>query len=596
VESNEKLDAPRRAEIPCESKLNIPLITIFEQFSVEGLKIFLRHIVILSAIFLSLLATLPAQAPASVDALVQQQRWQDIIQQLGPLPTRSAGQEYALGLAFAGAERWPEARSAMLRGRKLDPSDKRFPVELAGITFKQGDQREALRWIHNALRLDPGDNYSNDFAGTLYFLAGNLEAAVQYWNRTGKPRIASLRNGTPLRIRPALLDHAFAYGPASVLELDQLRATRARLDLLGVFPSYQLELDAREDGSFDSEFRAAERNRLGNSKLEALLQTFRGLPFQEVTPEYDNLHRSAINIASIFRWDPDKRRYVASISGPLRGNPAWRYKLSGGELNENWEIRQSFTGQAPLLASTNLRRQHFNAELSRLIGWRWRWTLGAELSHRDFRNVQPGLALSPPLLASGSQLKQTAGLEYQFWRSAVHRASTDVLLKSDFASLWSEPNQSFAKFQGGIRAHWFPQARGGDYETDWGLSAGTAAGELPFDELYMVGVERDNNLWLRAHIGTRDGRKGSAPLVRGYFLSNWQTDKILYSNGLITVKIGPFVDTAKLSNSISGPQSTKWLWDAGGQATVRVLGVGATFIYGKDLRTGNNAFYFTVSR
>jgi hypothetical protein len=27
-----------------------------------------------------------------------------------------------------------------------------------------------------------------------------------------------------------------------------------------------------------------------------------------------------------------------------------------------------------------------------------------------------------------------------------------------------------------------------------------------------------------------------------------------------------------------------------------VLGVGVTFVYGKDLRTGNNAYYFTAGR
>jgi hypothetical protein len=34
----------------------------------------------------------------------------------------------------------------------------------------------------------------------------------------------------------------------------------------------------------------------------------------------------------------------------------------------------------------------------------------------------------------------------------------------------------------------------------------------------------------------------------------------------------------------------------GAQAKLRVLGVGVTFIYGKDLRTGNNAFYFIAGR
>jgi hypothetical protein len=112
----------------------------------------------------------------------------------------------------------------------------------------------------------------------------------------------------------------------------------------------------------------------------------------------------------------------------------------------------------------------------------------------------------------------------------------------------------------------------------------------------MLGLERDNDLWMRAHIGTRDGRKGSAPLGGTYFLSNWEADKNIFQNGLFTVKVGPFVDTGKITADPSGLGSQKWLWDVGARAKVRVFGVGIAFSYGKDLRSGNNAYYVTMLR
>jgi hypothetical protein len=48
---------------------------------------------------------------------------------------------------------------------------------------------------------------------------------------------------------------------------------------------------------------------------------------------------------------------------------------------------------------------------------------------------------------------------------------------------------------------------------------------------------------LRTHIGTRDGRKGSAPLGRDYLLENWEASKNLYSNGLVKVQPGRSFDT-----------------------------------------------------
>jgi hypothetical protein len=101
---------------------------------------------------------------------------------------------------------------------------------------------------------------------------------------------------------------------------------------------------------------------------------------------------------------------------------------------------------------------------------------------------------------------------------------------------------------------------------------------------------------MRAHIGTRDGRKGSAPLGRDYLLSNWELDKNVYGNGLMSLKLGPFLDSGKITDSTSGLGSQTWLWDLGAQAKVRALGVGVVFSYGKDLRSGNNAFYLRFTR
>ncbi|HJT53745.1 MAG TPA: hypothetical protein VJ848_07820, partial [Candidatus Angelobacter sp.] len=121
---------------------------------------------------------------------------------------------------------------------------------------------------------------------------------------------------------------------------------------------------------------------------------------------------------------------------------------------------------------------------------------------------------------------------------------------------------------------------------------------VPFDELFMLGLERDNDpaLWMRAHVGTRHGQKGSAPLGKDFFLGSWETDKNLYSNGLLTIRLGPFIDTGKITDPGGALGSQKWLTDTGAEAKLRVLGVGLALVYGKDLRTGNNAFYVTLAR
>ena len=537
----------------------------------------------------------PTDRTAPIDQLLAEGRWQEIIRRVEAMPVRSADLDYYYGTALAKLGRSEDARQAFLAGYHLQPHDKRFPIELAGVDFKRRRYGEAAKWLRRALRIDSSDAYANEFLATVYFLQGNLEAALKYWNRIGKPQIENVRIEPEPHVDPVLLDRAFAFSPGSTLELRDFLTAKARVRGLEIFSNYAFGLDAREDGKFDLTFRAKERNGWGENKWEALLSLFRGIFQQTVYPEYFNIDRSAINIVSLLRWDAQKRRLDASVTGPLKHSAKRRYGVGLDMRNENWGIRDSFTGPAPLLAALNLRKEAVSAGITSFESGRWRWSTGFELSHRNFRGIVPGSVLTPALLSQGYQLKHLAEFNYQLWRVPERLVSTTGA-SSQTGRIWSQPGHSFVKLQGWFAADWLPQSSGDDYEMQERIRVGRTFGQFPFDELFMLGLEQDNDLWLRAHIGTRDGRKGSAPLGSTYALSNWEIDKNLYKNGFLTLKLGPFLDTGKIIDSSSGLGSRKWLWDTGVQAKVRALGVGIIFSYGKDLRSGNNAFYATVGR
>ncbi|HEX4544432.1 MAG TPA: hypothetical protein VH114_14800, partial [Candidatus Acidoferrum sp.] len=154
---------------------------------------------------------------------------------------------------------------------------------------------------------------------------------------------------------------------------------------------------------------------------------------------------------------------------------------------------------------------------------------------------------------------------------------------------------AFGTARGLLEAHWLPHANGDDYEMAARVRAGATVGNVSLDEVFQLGVERDNDLWLRGHAGTMGGRKGAAPLGRRYFLANWEIDKNVYSNGLFSVKLGPFIDTGKITDASGLFGSREWLWDTGAQCKVRLLGsVTIVLIYGRDLRGGHNVFYSTA--
>jgi len=323
-----------------------------------------------------------ADRKATVRRLYAEKRWEEIVQ-FAPLSSDPAELELYRGLALAQLQRWAEARTAFETGRKKEPRDKRFPLELAGVAYRQQKLSEAKTNLKRALRLDRGDVYAQDFLATIYLLEGNLEAALQHWNAIGKPQITDLKFDPRPRVRAVLLDRAFAFSPAEVLHLNDLRTTEARIENMGIFPRYRFELVPEQEQSFAVMFRAAERNGWGDGTLDGLLSLLRGLPYQAVQPEFYNLNHSSLNVTSLQRWDSQKRRLFASLSAPLGQDPKWRPQFYLDGRNENWDLSGTFQGATSPKTDVKLQKAEAGAEIRSVISGRWTWKSGRPGLKRD---------------------------------------------------------------------------------------------------------------------------------------------------------------------------------------------------------------------
>src|SRR5438309_45433 len=135
--------------------------------------------------------------------------------------------------------------------------------KLDGVEFQYKHYPKAAHYRRCVLRLNLHDSDGYDFLGTVYCLEGNLEAALKYWNRVDKPRVAEGHADPVPHLDPVLLDRAFAFAPASNMRLHELWLSHSRVHGLGIFPSYSFDLRAREDGAFDVVFRNWERDGWG---------------------------------------------------------------------------------------------------------------------------------------------------------------------------------------------------------------------------------------------------------------------------------------------------------------------------------------------
>jgi len=479
-------------------------------------------------------------------------------------------QEAELRQAFdlAARAQWNEANAVLATAANAYPNDKRFPIEQAGVAFKQNQLPQAKRHLRRALSLDPADPFANDFLATLFLLDDNLDAALHYWNRAAKPHLQSIETPGNLRIRPVLLDRALAFAPASQLNYSDYLLTRAQLDQLDIFSQYRFQLEPANDATFQLRLHAAEQN----TTPARLLHLLRGIGFQTVFPSYTNWRGRAINVNSLLRWDSQKQRAQLALSAPFRANPATRATAYLDFRRENWLLPG---------ASANMpfRRAEAGARLRTITNHNWAWWSGASLSWRDIQGFDRGF--SPTV---------HAGADYALLRLPAHRFTLTGTTTAELGKLLHENRNPYTRLQSSLRANWLPQARGLDYATSASLHAGKLTGDAPFDALFQLGIERDNDLLLRGHAGTRHGRKGAAPLGRGFVLLNAEVDKAVHRAGFWGIYLGPFLDTGRIG---AGP----WLIDSGLQAKLRLLtGTALIFSWGRDLRSGGNVFYARLER
>lgn len=534
----------------------------------------------------------------AVKKLYSEQKWEEAAREARGPADQNAELDYYGGMALARLERWSEAREAFSAGVRKAPSDARFLTERAGAEYKLDDYRGAKDDLKRALLLDPVDSYIPEFLGTIYLLEGNLEAALKYWNKLGKPKLAAVEMSPVPKTDKVLLERAVGFAPPQTLKRDAVLKSDALLENLGVFPRWRTELNPDGDEGYKATLKLTERNGWGATPVDGAISLLRGLPYQTVFPSWYGIGGQAINFDSLARWDSEKRRFGANLEFPLFRQPSKRVRVFFDARNENWNLSNSFFGGSAPITNLNMRRFAGGAEVHLVeSGW-WDWTVGVEAISREFRNVPAGLSASAtPFFTNSRSVDAWIGGRRWLLRIPERRFTLEGSGEVRGGRLYATGLGAFGSLKGGLTARWLPKARGEDFEFVSRLRGGDTFGEVPLDLLYGLGVERDNDLWMRGHDGTVDGRKGNAPLGRRYVLWNSELNKNVYDSGFFRVQVGPFLDTGAVADSSGLFGSQKWLFDTGIQAKVRVLGsVSVVLSYGRDLRNGKELFFATSTR
>jgi tetratricopeptide (TPR) repeat protein len=256
-----------------------------------------------------------------VKALYDAGQWEDVVRAVPESRAEPADLELDRGLALAQLGRFDEAEQTLEVGHAGHPRDARFMEEMAGIAYRGKRLSRAKKDLRRALALNPDDTYASNFLASIYFLEGNLEAALTYWNRVGKPNLSDLTFDPQPKLDPLILDRAFKFSPGSMWTRNQYLTTNAELRELDLFPHTFYELQARRDGTFKLVWRASEEPSWHDLRWRNAVSMLRGLPYLSVYPEFYNWKDKGLNWRSLVRWDDQKRWLETDVAWPLERNP-----------------------------------------------------------------------------------------------------------------------------------------------------------------------------------------------------------------------------------------------------------------------------------
>jgi hypothetical protein len=277
-----------------------------------------------------------------------------------------------------------------------------------------------------------------------------------------------------------------------------------------------------------------------------------------------------------------------TFSDLVLNNPRLRYTAGIDGRDENWAFQNYFNGLVTPTGALKLRKIEFVGQVDYGVTGRLTWTNGTSISYRDYGNG----TLNGQLFTPGYVLKQFSRASYDLVKDPVRGLSMELSGAAGVGRGFSNGGYVYSRTQAALTTRWVPQGRTENITVGARVYAGRTFGQAPFDELFMLGMERDNDLWLRGHVGTLDGRKGNAPLGSNYVLWQSEIEKQVYRNEFVRLWIGPLLDLGKISDRRDGFGSRGWLVDTGAQSRIVLLGTKQLIItYGRDLRHGGNVFY-----
>jgi hypothetical protein len=363
------------------------------------------------------------------------------------------------------------------------------------------------------------------------------------------------------------------------LKLEEYLATESRLQMMDIFRRYQFELRPYKDQEkFDLMFEPSIKRNSFGSKMKIAGLAGQAIFSDTIKPEFYNIGGTTISSKSLISWDEFRNRFYTSLSVPLGNRPYQRIRFFSDARKETWALESDLS----------LTKWEAGFEFGESLNSKVLWNGGTKISHRNYNGLA---STSSKAFQEGWLMNVFGSVDYSLLRIPEKRIHLSSTFSSEAGSFFGA--SSFVVFNESLDFRWFPHPTGEDLAMHGRFRAGKIFGDAPFDEYFVLGVERDSDLLLRAHKSSID-KKGENPFSPAYLLWNWDISKILIDKRFVRWRLAPFVDVGTVYGSDLWKEN-HWFVDTGIQSGFQVLrSVELVLTYGKDLQKGRNVFYISA--
>lgn len=498
-----------------------------------------------------------------------------------------------LGIAYANLKQYDQTLSIYREAAQKYPNDPRFHSETAGIHLNNRDIELARQALTQALALAPTDDYANDLLASINLSQGDVEGALDAWNHSERPRIATVSQNFLPQFRNWVVRQSLPFSRGDILSYDLWRTTQERLYATKLFSNVGLEIEPSINPDlYNAIIRTSPRK---NGVGEIVFDLLKGLPVKTVFFQLADLHESGFTWASSYRWDEDRKKASVALTVPLPLPAVPMLEFSNTWRSERWNLSQSIRKKFLPKSRFDYKVNTIRVGMNLVPHYRFKVAAGLEYRNRTATGKIEPLAMDKRdsgTLQLGVQFRPLEGRYSNQIHLEAFLARKNFLGDFDFSGLTTQI----------ANRYWIDEQS--EIILDWSISLGTSSGELPIDNYFLLGIGRQGAHLLRGHVVSERGQFGRGPMGTGFVLLNTDIERKLLTvpmfNALsipyVKIKAMGFFDSAKVSDRNQIFRQGEWMKDFGVGMQFEIPTGSFTVLYGRDTLSKMNNFYGYVER